>query len=232
MSGNCLIINDDEKLIAEEIVNQEIENIRKKEIKSKQDKQSRDKFLKSFDECLKDIKKDDQQYSKFLKNVLLSREFVTTKKIPMEYLKYVLQILKYNLHFSYRPFTHFPEIRTLCIALNYEQWEDVLNTIQVFRGKHSFKYNSEEASSAVLVTDHNKELRIEFCQEHNRLHQISYFENNFGQEQKDVEKKVEGNSQNEEPLFDAFLDFNDNLYEDFGESVFSIPTFENDLLLL
>ena len=168
-----LMITEEEISIAEAIINKEIDNITKKKIKGKQDQQSRDHFLTEFRNHMDTIKKDDIQYRNFLKYVILARSFLNDKNVPMEYLKAVMKKLNYNTHFSYRPFTHFPEIRTIGIALNYPQWSSILESITVYRGKTAYHYDSKDATSAVVVVDSdNNTIKIEFCQVRNRLHEI------------------------------------------------------------
>ena len=168
-----LMITEEEIAIAEAIINKEIESITKKAIKGKQDQQSRDHFLTEFKNYMDTIKKNDIQYHNFLKYVILARSFLNDKNVPMEYLKAVMKKLNYNTHFSYRPFTHFPEIRTIGIALNYPQWSSILENIKVYRGKTAYHYDSKDATSAVVVVDSdNNTFKIEFCQIRNRLHEI------------------------------------------------------------
>ena len=61
-------------------------------------------------------------------------------------------------------FVHFPEVRTICIALNYEQWWPVLDTIRVYRRQDDsdYQFDSPYATRADVVTINDVPIKMEF----------------------------------------------------------------------
>ena len=148
---------------AKDIIEQEINYLKLKINKNEKDQQSCNKFIEQFDEFYEKIKIDKQKHEKFLINVLLSKQFLDSKKVPLSDFRKVIEKLHYNNHFSYRAFTHFKEVRTIIVALNYEQWEEVINSIKIIKSQSRRNGENSVKTKTVTITVNNEEMRFEIC---------------------------------------------------------------------
>ena len=195
-TGEEVSITEEGEAFAKSIINGEIGSLTLKQIKGKQDNQSRNRFLRNFSEYKTNNKTSD--YLNFLIHVILSKNSPKLQ-VPMAYFKAIIEKLGYNKHFSYRAFTHFHEIRTLGIALNYDQWKPVLDTIKVYYRKCNpeYQFESPYATSAVVATVNGVTIKMEFCQikknksSSSQLHEIKPGDPNPYEQQQQQEQQEE-----------------------------------------